>query len=177
MSHVSIPGIISYATNQPHNSLQLWGSWEEHLKALCEGVRCKAGAGEVVKRLKDSGIEMAVATSSLREAMEVKMAAQPDLFGRFAHSCIVTGDDPAVVRGKPNPDIFLEAARRIGLAPSECLAFEDSLSGVKAAADAGMHVIAIPDPRQVRRSEVRSDVNHPIFVLGKYFLTLLCLRP
>lgn len=60
---------------------------------------------------------------------------------------IVAGDDPAVKQGKPAPDIYLEAARQLNVSPSECLVFEDALSGVKAGKAAGCHVVAVPDPR------------------------------
>ena len=49
-------------------------------------------------------------------------------------------------RGKPAPDVFLTAARRLGMAPERCLAIEDSPSGVQAARAAGMRCIAVPDP-------------------------------
>ncbi|CAN0224199.1 unnamed protein product, partial [Hapterophycus canaliculatus] len=52
-----------------------------------------------------------------------------------------------VVEGKPAPDIYLAAARRMGKKPHECLAFEDALSGVRSAKAAGMFVVAVPDPR------------------------------
>ena len=66
----------------------------------------------------------------------------------FEHmSAIVCGDDPAVKHGKPAPDIYLEAARRVGVDPSECLVFEDALSGVMAGKAAGCTVVAVPDPR------------------------------
>ena len=56
----------------------------------------------------------------------------------FEHiDVIVTGDDPAVKNGKPAPDIYLEAARRLGVDPAECLVFEDALSGVKSGKAAG----------------------------------------
>jgi beta-phosphoglucomutase-like phosphatase (HAD superfamily) len=60
---------------------------------------------------------------------------------------IVAGDDPAVTNGKPAPDIYLEAARRINVKPEECLVFEDALSGVRSGKAAGCFVVAIPDPR------------------------------
>ncbi len=56
---------------------------------------------------------------------------------------IVSGDD--VVKPKPAPDIFLEAARRLGVAPSGCVVLEDSLAGTTAAHAAGMQVIAVPE--------------------------------
>lgn len=67
---------------------------------------------------------------------------------------MVLGDDPAVLRGKPHPDIFLTAASRLAhllplteMDPSRILAFEDSPTGVTAARRAGMPVIWIPDAR------------------------------
>ena len=50
-----------------------------------------------------------------------------------------------VARGKPHPDIFLEAAEQLGAAPARCLAVEDSKHGLRAAIAAGMHVVHIPD--------------------------------
>jgi beta-phosphoglucomutase-like phosphatase (HAD superfamily) len=51
-----------------------------------------------------------------------------------------------VERGKPAPDVYLEAARRLGMAPDRCAAIEDSSNGLLAAAAAGMPVIAMPNP-------------------------------
>jgi beta-phosphoglucomutase-like phosphatase (HAD superfamily) len=66
----------------------------------------------------------------------------------FRHiKTIVAGDDPAIKNGKPAPDMYLEAAKRLGVDPSECLVFEDSMSGVKSGKAAGCLVVAIPDPR------------------------------
>ncbi len=56
---------------------------------------------------------------------------------------IVSGDD--VVNPKPAPDIFLEAARRLGVAPADCVVLEDSLAGTTAAHAAGMQVVAVPE--------------------------------
>jgi HAD superfamily hydrolase (TIGR01509 family) len=57
---------------------------------------------------------------------------------------VVTADD--VVNGKPAPDIFLKAAKLLGVAPAKCLVLEDAPAGIIAAQDAGMQVIAIPCP-------------------------------
>lgn len=103
------------------------------------------GASALVKALAAAGIPMAIATSSQQDAMEVKRMNNENIFSPMR--AIVAGDDPAVRRGKPSPDIFLEAASRLGVEPSECLVFEDSMTGVLAGKAAGCQVVAIPDPR------------------------------
>ena len=60
---------------------------------------------------------------------------------------VVTGDDPSVKNGKPAPDIYIEAARRLGVHPSECVVFEDAVAGAKSGKAAGCLVVAVPDPR------------------------------
>jgi beta-phosphoglucomutase-like phosphatase (HAD superfamily) len=52
-----------------------------------------------------------------------------------------------MARGKPSPDVYLEAARRLGVPPTECAAIEDSANGIRAGKSAGMRVIAIPNLR------------------------------
>jgi beta-phosphoglucomutase-like phosphatase (HAD superfamily) len=85
-------------------------------------------------------IPVAVATSSEPDyaALSLKSA---DLGSHFKH--IVTGDQ--IANGKPAPDIFLEAANRLKVAPETCIAFEDSEAGVLSASSAGMRVYLVPD--------------------------------
>ena len=83
-------------------------------------------------------LPMAVATGGTR-AICTKTLAALDLLSHF--QAIVTADD--VAHGKPAPDIFLEAARRIGVAPELCCAFEDGELGLQAARTAGMLTIDI----------------------------------
>jgi len=79
---------------------------------------------------------MALASSSPRRLVEATLAR----FGfRDRFDAVVTGD--CVARPKPAPDIFLEAARRLGLPREGCVVLEDSLAGVRAASAAGMRVI------------------------------------
>ena len=106
------------------------------------------GASAFVASLAQRGVVMALATSSPLDLAHNKLGDHP-MQGYF--SAMVYGDDPAVARLKPAPDIFLEAARRIGAEPSETIVFEDSLSGVAAARAAGMEVVVIADAGQERR--------------------------
>lgn len=109
----------------------------------------KAGAQELVIELKRRAIPMAVATSSDRSFFEIKTGNHP-WFASF--DAVVCGSDSEVARHKPAPDIFLVAARKLALAPSRCLVFEDSVAGVEAARRAKVkRVIALPDPQLDRR--------------------------
>ena len=67
----------------------------------------------------------------------------------FKFTQIVRGDDPELKNGKPDPDIFLLAAKRLGIEPEECLVFEDAPSGTEAAIAAGMSVVVVPHPEWI----------------------------
>jgi len=81
---------------------------------------------------------MAVASGGPAAIVEPSLKATR-LHGLF--DIVVTLDD--VGRAKPEPDLFLEAARRLGVPPERCLVFEDSLQGIEAARQAGMHVVDV----------------------------------
>ncbi len=68
----------------------------------------------------------------------------------------VSGD--CVEKGKPHPDIYLEAARRLGVNPGECVAIEDSINGIVSAKEAGMRCIAVPDPRIATEDYPQADI-------------------
>lgn len=105
-----------------------------------DGVPIKKGLFELLDFLKDNNIKMAVATStSAKTALKViKKAGVYDYFDSF-----VCGDD--VKNGKPHPEVFLTAAERIGVPPEECIAFEDSINGIKSAFAANMTTVMVPD--------------------------------
>jgi beta-phosphoglucomutase-like phosphatase (HAD superfamily) len=96
-----------------------------------------------VRHLAEHNIPIAVGTSSSIHYFHAKTTLHRAWFELFAH--VVTADDPDVTAAKPAPDIFLVAARRLGVAPRDCLVFEDSPFGVTAAKTAGMYAIAVPD--------------------------------
>jgi HAD superfamily hydrolase (TIGR01509 family) len=78
---------------------------------------------------------------------------------------IVTGEE--VQRGKPDPDIYLQTARRLGVPPDRCLAIEDALAGVAAAKGAHMCVAAIPDTRFVDRREYERKADYVLQSLSE----------
>jgi beta-phosphoglucomutase len=96
------------------------------------------GLLELIDRLRGDRIPMALATSAPK-ANVVHTLAELDLASAFP--VIVRGDE--VARGKPAPDVFIEAARRLGVAAADCLVFEDAPMGVEAAKAAGMSVVAL----------------------------------
>jgi len=102
------------------------------------------GAVELTKRFHGMSIPLAVATSSTRHHYDLKTSRHAEWFSIFRF--VITGDDPSIKRGKPNPDIFLHAARMFQAPPETCLVFEDSPSGIEAARAAGMYAVAVPDP-------------------------------
>jgi beta-phosphoglucomutase-like phosphatase (HAD superfamily) len=77
------------------------------------------------------------------------------IFDRMA--AIVAGDDPAVKNGKPAPDIYLNAAKRLNVDPKDCLVFEDAMSGVRSGKAAGCRVVAIPDSRFSAEEKVKFE--------------------
>jgi len=115
---------------------------DRRLAALFRTVRPTRGAAALTAHLRAHGVPQAIATSSLRHSMAAKRESNPAWFDSF--DAVVTAED--VEHGKPAPDIFLEAARRLGAAPEACLVFEDAPAGVQGALAAGMWVVALPEP-------------------------------
>lgn len=104
------------------------------------GIDLKKGLFELLNWLKDHGVKLAVATATPREraTLYLRKINALDLF-----DTVVCGD--MIANGKPDPDIYLTAARELDLPPEQCAAFEDSPNGIKAAHAAGCHAIMIPD--------------------------------
>jgi HAD superfamily hydrolase (TIGR01509 family) len=112
--------------------------------ALLARAPAMPGAAELVLRCDHLAIPMALATSSSRRSVERKAAPHPWLERIVVR---VHGDDPELAAGKPAPDPFLLAARRLGQAPGQCWAFEDSPAGALSAGAAGcrVHVLVAAD--------------------------------
>ncbi|MBF8289667.1 MAG: HAD-superfamily hydrolase, subfamily variant 3 [Chloroflexi bacterium] len=97
------------------------------------------GALGAVRRISATW-QTAVASSAHRAIIDAALSAT-DLVATI--DVVVSSDD--VPHGKPAPDVYLEAARRLGVAPARCLVVEDSVNGVRAARAAGMTVVLVPN--------------------------------
>jgi len=143
--------------------LELPISPEEYLRerevlfrTLMPTAEAMPGARALTAALRTRGVPVAVATSSARPVYELKTTHHRSWFAGF--DVVVTGDDPRVARGKPAPDIYLLAARELGVAPTRCVAVEDAPAGVDAARAAGMRVVAVPDPALGQERVAHADL-------------------
>jgi HAD superfamily hydrolase (TIGR01509 family) len=107
---------------------------------MSDRVPLKAGVVELLDFLAHKGLPLAIATSARRATAERNLG-RAGLLDRFR--TLATRDD--VERTKPAPDLYLEAARRLGVAPRACVAFEDSSIGILAAHAAGMRAVMVVD--------------------------------
>ncbi|MCI8637923.1 MAG: HAD family phosphatase [Coprococcus sp.] len=121
---------------------------EELKKEWCEmaldkyihDVQMKDGAEQFIRRAHGLGIRLGIATSNDRTLAQQTLEARgiSQFFDVISTSC-------EVKKGKPAPDVYLEAAKRLGVAPEKCLVFEDVPMGILAGKNAGMKVCAVDD--------------------------------
>lgn len=124
----------------------------KHLRQ--QGIDYKTGFYQLFAHAKQKGLNMAIVTSSY----------SPEVHHNFADSnylhqfdAIITAED--VENGKPQPDCYLQACRRLNVSPTECLVLEDSNNGIRAGYHAGCQTVMIPDllPPEL---EVQAMANH-----------------
>ncbi|MCZ4271778.1 HAD family hydrolase [Maritalea porphyrae] len=120
---------------QTYENLMVERAHEE----MSKGIPVKNGAKELVAGLSARGVPIAVATSTGASAH--KHLEEAGLHSYF--DTIVTRMD--VTKGKPHPEPFLTATSRLGFAPENCIAFEDSHNGVRSASAAGLATVMVPD--------------------------------
>ncbi len=104
------------------------------------------GVAQRLAELDQHGIAMAIGSASKNAAMVLERLG---IAGRFA--AVVTGND--FTHGKPAPDVFLTAARRLGMPPSRCLVVEDAVAGIQAAQAGGMKAVGIGRPGSLPGAE------------------------
>lgn len=119
-------------------------AWEKYEKE----VMLKKGALSFLNYCRAHEIKLGIATSNSTQLVQNVLRARgiADYF-----TCIVTGCE--VEKGKPSPDIYLEAAGRCHAAPKDCLVFEDIVPGIMAGKAAGMKVCAIEDAYSMHQKE------------------------
>jgi HAD superfamily hydrolase (TIGR01509 family) len=113
------------------------------ISRLALGIPWRPGARELLRDLSRQGIPCALVTMSWRRFVDPVLAQLPA--GTFG--AVITGDE--VLHGKPHPEPYLRAAQRLGVPASECVAIEDSPTGVASALAAGCTVVGIPNVREI----------------------------
>ena len=126
-----------------------------------DGVPVRSGIEPLLGWLVDEGVARGVVTSTHRKDAELCLRAA-GVYDVFDY--VTTGDE--VTHNKPAPDIYLLGAERMGVAPAECIALEDSDAGVLSAAAAGLRTIMVPDLRQPS-PEARAAAYTVVSTLGE----------
>jgi len=103
------------------------------------------GAKELIQAIRDKGIKVALASSSKNAPRVIELLKIKDLFDTMVDGTMIT-------QTKPHPEIFLMAAERLGVPPSECVVFEDAEAGVEAALAAGMKCVGVGSPAQLGKA-------------------------
>ena len=130
------------------NAAKFKNEWlNVYRQLLDDNIEVKPGAHQLLAYLEKMQIPRAVATSSSGN----KARAILDRVGLWQYIPHLTGGDE-VKAGKPAPDVYLDAAEKLGVNAPRCIAFEDSETGIKAALAAGMRVIQIPDLIEAERA-------------------------
>ena len=125
----------------PETILEMQATWNQMAwDKYAYEILLKSGAAEFLKDCRDRGIKLGIASSNSRELINVclKRNQVDDYF-----ECIMCGTDG--LPGKPAPDIYLAAAKKLGISPAHCLVFEDIVPGILAGKNAGMRVCAVED--------------------------------
>ncbi|MCH7520028.1 MAG: HAD family phosphatase [Candidatus Dadabacteria bacterium] len=110
----------------------------------------------LLDNLRDNKFKLAVASSSPLRVINFVL----DMFSLQEYFPVVVSGE-CTENGKPHPDIYLHTAKRLEVEPSECVAIEDSINGVKSAKAAGMYCIAVPDKRLSQMEFQNADIIVP----------------
>ncbi len=111
------------------------------------------GVIDLIKNLHENGMTLVVASSACMKNIEI-VVKKFELEKYFTK--LVSGEE--VPKGKPAPDVFLEAAKRINMTPKECVVIEDAMNGVIAAKAAGMKCVGISSPHRVPQDLSKADL-------------------
>lgn len=126
---------------------------DEVIEQMRQVLPWRPGALELLLELKQHGIKTAMVTMSMRRMALAVVEAIP--FEAF--DAVIAGDD--VRNGKPHPEPYLKAAETLGLTPSECLAFEDSITGLTSAVAAGTNAVGVTNMLELPTGPDRKIIN------------------
>ncbi len=118
------------------------------MNILIENVNIMSGAIDVINFYHFYDIPMAIASSSFMSLIRTVVDKM-----QIASKIKILHSSEYEKRGKPFPDVFLTTAQKLNTEPVDCLVFEDSINGIKAAKAAGMRVVAVPYPENYERKE------------------------
>ena len=130
---------------------------EQFRKTFGPHAKLVPGLMPLIEELRKAGVPLGVASSAVRENVEFVLET---LQLESVFRGVTTGSD--FPRSKPDPGIYLLAARRLGVDPSACLAFEDSFVGIEAAKRAGMKCIGLASTFPARDLRAKTDADHVI---------------
>lgn len=152
-NQVIIPMVLRWASDEKEVE-RIADRKEEIYRELVKksGVHILPGACELLGALREGGIPAAVGSSTPRDNLRAIFEAT-GLDEYF--QAVVCGDD--VVNGKPAPDVFLLAARKLGQSPCDCLVIEDAHAGIEAALSAGMRVLAVATTNPLQDLHTATD--------------------
>jgi beta-phosphoglucomutase len=138
---------------------ELFTRRQEYFDSLCRrgDLALMPGVREMVHALRATGLPLAITSSAVRSSIEMILER---LKLRDAFTLIVDGSE--VVNGKPDPEAYLLTARKLQVAPEQCIVFEDSHVGVAAAKRAGMFCVAVRNPR----AQIVQDLSAADVIVG-----------
>ncbi|MCG0278297.1 MAG: beta-phosphoglucomutase [Thermanaeromonas sp.] len=121
------------------------------------------GVADLISNLKDLGVKLAVASASKNAPAVLKNLGLVEWFDYIV-------DAGQIKKGKPDPEIFLVAARNIGVKPRECVGFEDSVAGIAALKAAGMFAVGVGDEKRLKDADLVVKDLTPTEQILKLFL-------
>ncbi|KWX77285.1 beta-phosphoglucomutase [Paenibacillus jilunlii] len=136
--------------------------WYKELLATLTPADVLPGVGSFLGLLRSRGIKTGIASASQNAPLIIDKVNIGPLF-----DAVVDGN--SIVRAKPDPEVFLQAARLLGVAPAACFVFEDAAAGVEGALRAGMRVVGIGNGKLLARSHLAItsfEQLEPIFLMS-----------
>lgn len=140
-------GGVSVSADQLYDLAEKKNNWYlEHVQHMDER-EILPGAAEFIKSARDSGLKVAIASASKNAGIILRKV-------KLDHAYDVLVDGNTVNRSKPNPDVFLRSARELEIDPENCIVFEDAISGIQAAHNAGMRSVGIGSDAMLKNAHM-----------------------